>query len=150
MQLKLTLLGSFSATLEGKHIHTFESDKVRALLAYLATESDGPHRREKLTGLLWPEKPEPAARHNLNQAVYNLRHALGDAGQAAPDLLTTPEVVQFCPQDGAWVDVVEFKRLLESCQAAPPPSAYRLCGMQNQARAGRRRCTVGSSWLICP
>jgi DNA-binding SARP family transcriptional activator len=30
----------------------FASDKVRALLAYLATEVDQPQRREKLAGLL--------------------------------------------------------------------------------------------------
>lgn len=115
MQLKLSLLGSFSAILDGKAIQAFESDKVRALLAYLAVEADRPHRREALTGLLWPEKPELTARHNLNQAIYNLRHALGERDLAASNLLTTPETVQFCPSEATWLDVNEFKRLLESC-----------------------------------
>ena len=36
--LALSLLGSFQATLDGKTIAGFESDRVRALLAYLAVE----------------------------------------------------------------------------------------------------------------
>ena len=122
MQLKISLLGSFSATLEGQNIRAFESDKVRALLAYLAVEADGPHRREALTGLLWPEKPESAARHNLNQALYNLRHVLGRGGQAAAELLTTPEAVQFRPNEATWLDEAEFKRLLEQCERHPHPA----------------------------
>ena len=54
-------------TLDGAPVTGFESDKVRALLAYLAVESDRPHRRETLAGLLWPEQPENAARLSLRQ-----------------------------------------------------------------------------------
>ena len=50
--LSLTLLGPFQASLDGQPITAFRYDKVRALLAYLAVESDRPHRRETLAGLL--------------------------------------------------------------------------------------------------
>ena len=42
-------------------VTAFASNKVRALLAYLAVEADRPHRREALAGLLWPEQPEAKA-----------------------------------------------------------------------------------------
>jgi hypothetical protein len=49
--LSIRLLGSLQVTLDDEPITAFESDKVRALLAYLATESALPHRRERLAGL---------------------------------------------------------------------------------------------------
>jgi DNA-binding SARP family transcriptional activator len=45
----------------------------RALLAYLAMHPQASHRRETLTGLLWLNRPEAEARHNLAQALYRLR-----------------------------------------------------------------------------
>ncbi|MFN2283737.1 MAG: alpha/beta hydrolase, partial [Anaerolineae bacterium] len=62
--LILSLLGSFQATLNGAPLATFESDKVRALLAYLAVEHSRPQRRETLAGLLWPDMAERDARTN--------------------------------------------------------------------------------------
>ncbi len=40
--LTMQLLGSFRAALDGRPIAGFESNKVRALLAYLAVEADRP------------------------------------------------------------------------------------------------------------
>jgi hypothetical protein len=71
-------------TLDGEPATAFESDKVRALLAYLAVEADRPHRREKLIGLLWPDWPERSARQNLSQALCNLRAAIGDRDADLP------------------------------------------------------------------
>ena len=39
-RLVVSLLGSFEVTLDGVLITAFESNKVRALLAYLAAEAD--------------------------------------------------------------------------------------------------------------
>ena len=39
---------------EGEPVTGFESDKARALLAYLAVEAHRAHQREKLAGMLWP------------------------------------------------------------------------------------------------
>ena len=52
-RLALMLFGPLEATLDGALITTFESNKVRALLAYLAAEADRPQRREALASLLW-------------------------------------------------------------------------------------------------
>ena len=44
--LEIYCLGAFSVLLGGEAVAGFESDKARALLAYLATEADQAHRRE--------------------------------------------------------------------------------------------------------
>ena len=49
--LTIRLLGALQVTLDGAPLTDFESDKERALLAYLAEESGQPHTREKLAGL---------------------------------------------------------------------------------------------------
>jgi len=50
-RLRLSFLGPFQVTLDGKLVSSFEADKVRALLAYLAVESSRPHRREQLAAV---------------------------------------------------------------------------------------------------
>ncbi|MFN2217102.1 MAG: regulator, partial [Anaerolineae bacterium] len=76
-RLSIRLLGPLQVTLDGEPVTGFESDKVRALLAYLAVEQGAPQRREKLAGMLWPDWPERSARTNLRRALANLRKALG-------------------------------------------------------------------------
>jgi DNA-binding SARP family transcriptional activator len=51
--------------------------KHLALLIYLARSPRG-RSREHLVGLLWPEKPETAARHSLTEAISVLRRHLGE------------------------------------------------------------------------
>ncbi len=65
--LSLSLLGPFTATFNDQPLHNFKTNKVQALLIYLAVERNRPHRRETLFTLLWPGMPEKSARHNLNQ-----------------------------------------------------------------------------------
>jgi DNA-binding SARP family transcriptional activator len=77
-RLAIRVLGPFRASLDGVLIGGFHSDKVRALLAYLCVEGQGPHRRERLAGLLWPDLPERSARTNLRHALANLRQVIGD------------------------------------------------------------------------
>jgi len=52
--------------------------KHLALLVYLARSPRGTRTRDHLTGLLWPDKEEAAARHSLNEALRILRRAGGD------------------------------------------------------------------------
>jgi len=77
-RLALKLFGSYRIALDGAFIDELETDKARALLAYLAIECSHPHSREKLVGIFWPEQDEAHARSSLSQAVYQLRCALGD------------------------------------------------------------------------
>ena len=107
-RLCLNLLGTFQAILDDAPITNFESDKVRALLAYLAVESDRPQRRETLAGLLWPDMGERDARTNLRQALANMRKVLGDREAAQPFIKVTRQTIQFNAGSQTRVDVRDF------------------------------------------
>jgi WD40 repeat protein/DNA-binding SARP family transcriptional activator len=119
-RLSICLLGSFQVTLDGEPVTGFESDKVRALLAYLALEADRPHRREALTGLLWPERPERAARTNLRRALTNLRQAIRDHQAEPPFLQITQQTIQFNPSSDHWLDVTAFTASVAADDAGQP------------------------------
>ncbi|MBN1139799.1 MAG: AAA family ATPase [Anaerolineae bacterium] len=114
-RLSMWFLGGFRVCLDGGPETELRYNKVRALLAYLALESQRPHRREALAGLLWPELSERRARNNLSQALYVLRSALEGTGR--PCLLVTAQAVQFDPAGDCWLDVCVFTSLLSACQA---------------------------------
>ena len=95
---------------------TFATDRARALLAYLAVEADRPHRREALAGLLWPDRPESAARRNLSQSLARVRRAIDDKHAVPPFLLVTDKTIQF-DSATAELDVSRFQTLLATCAA---------------------------------
>ncbi len=118
--LSARLLGPLYVTLNDELVTGFESDKARALFAYLVVETERPHRREKLAGLLWPKRPEEAARANLRQTLANLRQILGDQGRAAgPDsaplfLRVSRQTIQLNIDSDTWVDVTTFTDLVKA------------------------------------
>jgi WD40 repeat protein/DNA-binding SARP family transcriptional activator len=109
--LSLALLGPFQASLDGQPATGFESNKVRALLAYLAVEADRPHARETLAGLLWPDYPDRSALKNLRSALANLRQAIGDHRADPPFLLITRDTVQFNRDSDHVLDVAALRDL---------------------------------------
>ncbi len=127
--LSVRLLGPLLVTLDGQAITGFETEKVRALLAYLAVEADRPHRRDFLAELLWPDRPTGAANANLRHTLARLRHSLGEAAaqvdadpQAAPPFLhVTRQTIQFDSASNAWVDTKTFIALLRGAQSADLP-----------------------------
>jgi WD40 repeat protein/DNA-binding SARP family transcriptional activator len=114
-QLKINLLGPFAVSQSGKPVSGFESDKVRALLAYLAVEADRPHRREALAGLLWSDTPEQTARTNLRSALANLRQVIGDQQAETPYLLVTRQTIQFNLNSDYELDVKTFLDSVSHC-----------------------------------
>ena len=111
--LALCLLGGFRAELDGVPATTFESDKARGLLAYLAVEARQAHRREKLAGLFWPEKSDQA-RHSLSQALYNLRTTFKrETSGGVVYLLLDADTVSLNPAS-IWVDTAEFSGLVQT------------------------------------
>lgn len=111
-RLAVFLFGCFQATLDGIPLVGIVSDKGRALLAYLAIESDRPHRRESLADLMWSEKSEVLARANLRQTLHRLRETLHIATSDPPILLITPRDIQFNCQSDCWVDVHTFNQIV--------------------------------------
>jgi WD40 repeat protein/DNA-binding SARP family transcriptional activator len=133
-RISLFLFGGFEVTLDGIPITAFESNKVRALLAYLAVEAHPeagarwahhgarPHERATLAGLLWPDHPEAAARTNLRHVLRQLRQTLPDSDPAQPLLLTSTRTLQFNPHANHTLDVKRFGELLAAAEGCGHPS----------------------------
>ena len=132
--LSLSLLGPPGVRLDGRLITDFHSDKVRALLAYLAVEAGRAHRREALATLLWGEYPQHNAQRSLSQALSNLRSLLAPLAGAG----------------AAW---------RELCAGAPTPASptptsvapgtARICSILSARRqAGQIRVSMPSSWSL--
>ena len=128
-RLALNLLGSYRTALDGHSIDKIESDKARALLAYLAIENKHAHPREKLVGMFWPEQNEEHARGSLSQAIYHLRGILGDrpltgilrieahSQDKEPYLLVSPQEIQLNPKSDCETDVAALLMLASACKA---------------------------------
>src|SRR6476620_8345533 len=100
---QIVCLGEFQVMLAGRALAVFQTDKTRALLAYLAIEGQA-HQRSALAQLLWPGYSDESARHSLRQALFQLRQLLPDA-EAAPWLLLARQTVQLNPAAAMRVDV---------------------------------------------
>lgn len=77
--LTLKLLGNFRAYLDQQPLDSFRTNKVQALLTYLAIEPEA-QSRDSLTTLLWPRMPDRSARSNLRQNIYYLRKIIPEPG----------------------------------------------------------------------
>ena len=108
--LKISTLGRYSVASEERLITGFESAKVRALLVFLVVESDRPHSRDSLAGLLWPDYPQNSAANSLRNALANLRKVIGDRSVTPPYLHITRETIQFNTASDHWLDAAELKR----------------------------------------
>ncbi len=117
-QLQLTCLGDFQVTLAGAPLTAFQTDKMRALLIYLALTGQ-PHQRSDLTRFLWAGYPEASARNSFRQYLHQLRQLLRDSENAPPWLLVTRQTVQFNPAAPLDLDVDHFTRLLTETSAHP-------------------------------
>jgi DNA-binding SARP family transcriptional activator len=112
--LSLSLFGGFSLThAEGTPI-ALDSDKTRALLAYLAVENEVAQRRSVLANLLWLEKVEKAL-GSPSQALHVLRKAVQSSAQTTPLFLNDPKSVQLNPHFPLSLDVHEFESALAGC-----------------------------------
>jgi DNA-binding SARP family transcriptional activator len=81
------------------------SQKGRALLGYLAMQPEHWARREELANLLWGDRVDEYARHNLRQCLAILREELG---AVAPDLLVLQRDALGLRKQSLAVDALEF------------------------------------------
>lgn len=115
-QLQFTCFGTFQVVLNGAPLTTFQTDKVRALLVYLAVEQQA-HQRSALAQLLWPGYSTESANSSLRQTLHRLRHLLRDADAEPSWLLITRQTVQFNPAAPMTIDAVSFTKLIAECAA---------------------------------
>jgi DNA-binding SARP family transcriptional activator len=105
--IRIRLLGGFEVWCDGRPVEGFESQKVRALLGYLACHRGRVLARDHLAGLLWPERNPETARHALRQAIYNLKSSLPQDARAP--IVGTYNGVQLDLKSDVWIDVVAFE-----------------------------------------
>ena len=121
--LSLSLLGPFNATHDDQPLNNFKTNKVQALLIYLAVERS-PIRRESLLTLLWPGMPEKSARHNLSQTLYALRKILQTPpNESVPDeiqlVLADRQTIQINPNAAVDTDLYQLDQLIDKTKTHP-------------------------------
>lgn len=118
----LTLFGPFEARYEDQPITNFATDKIRALLAYLAIESNKPHRRDSLAALLWPNYSNETALRNLRQSLYRLRQTLQKVDSDLPDQLITQDRLTITLNAQAIsLDVSRFTQSIQAVKLSEEP-----------------------------
>ncbi|MEM7119003.1 MAG: BTAD domain-containing putative transcriptional regulator [Chloroflexota bacterium] len=119
MKIRLTLFGTFQLQVNGHPPLTLRTNKMRALLAYLAMENGRSHHRSTLAALLWPEFPEKQARRNLTQTLYRLRKVVDNVEQELSGryLHISQQTVVVPPDDNLFCDAVAFEQRLASVAA---------------------------------
>ena len=122
-RLKLQILGGFRLLGADGQTRRLPTRKAEALLAYLATPPQRPHRRDHLAGLLWGDRGDRQARHSLNQTVFSIRKAVAEPGidpivVEGDSLALNTQLVE--------VDADRFERLLGSDRAAASAHAAEL------------------------
>jgi DNA-binding SARP family transcriptional activator len=117
-RMKIQVFGPFKVSLDDQPLTQFDTEKTRALLAYLACESGHPHQREYLAEIFWPERPPGTARANLRHALSILRKLVGDpppfdrTAARIPFLLVTRDAIHLNLDSKVWVDQAAFTALL--------------------------------------
>ena len=81
-------------------------------MACLAAETERPHSRSALAGLLWPDYPDPAALTYLRNTLSNLRQVIGDAQAHPPYLIISRETIQMNPASSLGIDLHAFEELI--------------------------------------
>ena len=106
--IRLRTFGSVALERDGTPLTGRHTQRRRlALLVLLANSRGGPVSRDRLLGLLWPERDADRARHVLAQLVYELRRDLGHStiNGGLDDLSVDPSALTS--------DVGEFEEALQ-------------------------------------
>ena len=106
-RLALSFLGPSLVLLDGKPVE-LKRRKPLALLAYLAVTAQT-RSRDALTELLYPGHPREQGYSNFRQTLAALRQAIGETW-----LIADQGGLRLKNGKDLWVDVAEFRRLVES------------------------------------
>jgi DNA-binding SARP family transcriptional activator len=138
-EVRIALLGTPAVERDGRPIQA--PAKAHALLADLAAH-DTPQLRERLLALLWPESGPDAARKNLRNLLWRLRHDLRD------DVVQGDERLALA--DTAAVDVRAFSRAARELGGAQAHPEATLRAARTMARLYRGALLDGLSLADAP
>ena len=120
MPSRLALLGPVSLTgPDGPLTRRASQQRRIALLALIASSPGGSVSRDRVLGLLWPDRDERAARHLLADSLYILRRTLGDTA-----ITVSSETLHLSP-DVVSSDVGEFRSALAEERWSDAVELYR-------------------------
>lgn len=106
---------------EGEELPVPLQPKQLALLAVIAVEGrSGSVRRDRIVGILWPDRSTQRARRALSQALYGLRKALG-----AGVLPNRGDEALVLDRRHVHCDVLEFHEMLDADRRAGALELYR-------------------------
>ena len=148
--LSLRILGGFSFIRDGMHCD-LAYEKGRALLAYLALESERLHSRSALASLFWPHLDREAALTNLRQVLHNLRQVINLPESAVSPLRVDRESIRLRMDSSLTVDAVLFSAA-PVCLDQPYPAHCTLCQSQMETLAAlyQGELLAGFSLPDCP
>ena len=109
-QLTIRLLGPPLVELDGEPVNV-DTRKAIALLAYLAV-AEQPQSRAVLATLLWPESDETRGRSALRRTLTALNNGIGKEW-----LTADRNTIALPKQLDLWLDVQEWRQLLDACGA---------------------------------
>jgi DNA-binding SARP family transcriptional activator len=112
--VRITLLGGLEVQQGDRLITRFKSQKIGALLAYLAYHLHQMHSREVLIDLFWPESMLEAGRNSLSVALSTLRHQLEPPGTPANAILRADRFSIGLNPAAVITDVVQFEAAIKA------------------------------------
>ncbi len=116
--LKARFLGQFFVT-AGDDVVEIPSRPAQSLFAYLILNAGVPQRRERLSGLFWPDSTVENARSNLRHALWRVRKALNACPACPRDIVLADDfTICFDATADYWLDTAVLENLGKEAAAA--------------------------------
>src|SRR5689334_22308568 len=104
---------------DGAPLGRASQQRRMALLALIASAAGGSISRDRLLGLLWPDRDERVARRLLADSLWVLRQTLGDGA-----IVATAGSLRLSG-DFVWTDLGDFRRALDDERWSDALALYR-------------------------
>jgi predicted ATPase/DNA-binding SARP family transcriptional activator/class 3 adenylate cyclase len=115
---QIELLGGLRATRGDQVIQRFRSQKVGALLAYMAYYGHRPHPRDLLIELLWPDCEPEVGRNRLSVTLSSLRRQLEPPGISPGAVIVSDHATVHLNPAAITTDVAAFEAALRAANRA--------------------------------
>jgi DNA-binding SARP family transcriptional activator/predicted ATPase len=112
---RIQLLGGLRLIYRDNAVTTVNTNRLQALLAYLALHTGMLQSREHIAFLFWPDSTETQARTNLRQLLHHLRSALPEGAQF---IETDSQTILWRATPDCTIDVADFENAAARAEEA--------------------------------
>jgi two-component SAPR family response regulator len=112
--LLIKCFGRFQIYQNERPVLEWRSLKARSIFKYLVGQQGVPVTRDVLMDIFWPDADADAARHNLHQAIHNLRKTLRRLDTQDQVILFENDAYFFNPELNIRFDFVEFEQYIQA------------------------------------